>query len=272
MSRQRKKKSKSSFVLAPIEPSPSHGVTDIINSVFNKKEAVELSNEDSSTALVSPEDSLLHDHKDTKYSNLCQKKFDEYSQLEREIQQAIATWLKEQETQLRLAQEKFPSYHDSRILQEPCPISQYLNENKLRSHGLLIPSDFRPVEAPPQRPPEMEYPNYISNTFTFDQHSRVLPNPATKISLKSQPAWKFTMSAEEREIAKKSLRELNRKTNYLHNPRHSAHAHINTASYGPTKNNTRDKSKKIKSIFIAEPSQVTFTDYIAGETYKVHFK
>jgi hypothetical protein len=118
----------------------------------------------------------------------------------------------------------------------------------------------------------VEYPNYISNTFTFDQHSRVLPNPATKISLKSQPAWKFTMSAEEREIAKKSLRELNRKTNYLHNPRHSAHAHINTASYGPTKNNTRDKSKKIKSIFIAEPSQVTFTDYIAGETYKVHFK
>lgn len=79
------------------------------------------------------------------------------------------------------------------------------------------------------------------------------------------------MSAEEREIAKKALSELERRTNYLHNPRHSAKVHINTASYGPMKIRKGNETgrKDIDRLFIAEPSEVIFTGYKPGKTYQV---
>ena len=62
-------------------------------------------------------------------------------------------------------------------------------------------------------------------------------------------------------MEKLALSELHRKVKFLHNPRHSAHKHSNTASHGP-----REKDLK---LFIAEPSKVIFTDYTPGETYEV---
>ena len=77
------------------------------------------------------------------------------------------------------------------------------------------------------------------------------------------------MSAESREAVKKSLSQLERRANYLHNPRHSAHVHINTASYGPVKMKKEDNNIQQERLFIAEPPEIIFTGYLPGETYQV---
>ena len=66
---------------------------------------------------------------------------------------------------------------------------------------------------------------------------------------------------------------MNRKTNFLHNPRHSAHAHSNTASSGPLKIRKQKQGKEkedSRKLFIAEPPEILFTGYHPGETYEVH--
>ena len=73
-------------------------------------------------------------------------------------------------------------------------------------------------------------------------------------------------------MEKLALSELHRKVKFLHNPRHSAHKHSNTASHGPLKIRKGDierRREKDLKLFIAEPSKVIFTDYTPGETYEV---
>ena len=73
-------------------------------------------------------------------------------------------------------------------------------------------------------------------------------------------------------MEKLALSELHRKVKFLHNPRHSAHKHSNTASDGPLKIRKGDierRREKDLKLFIAEPSKVVFTDYTPGDTYEV---
>ena len=87
----------------------------------------------------------------------------------------------------------------------------------------------------------------------------------------SLPHWKNSLSSEERQREKTALMELQRKVSFLHNPRQSAHKHSNTASNGPAnlKKGKREKEKDTR-LFVAEPSEMVFTDYSPGNSYEVH--
>ena len=84
------------------------------------------------------------------------------------------------------------------------------------------------------------------------------------------------MSSLEREQAKKSLKELYRKRDFIRSPRHLPQEyHTNTASFGSLRKRQAGekvkqvKSSKVKRLFEAEPTEVIFTDYVPGITYEV---
>ena len=82
------------------------------------------------------------------------------------------------------------------------------------------------------------------------------------------------MSSEDREQAKKSLKELHRKRQFIRSPRGlTQEYHTNTASFGTLRK--RQSSEKPnrgtggKRVFQADPMEVIFTNYLPGETYEV---
>jgi hypothetical protein len=106
------------------------------------------------------------------------------------------------------------------------------------------------------------------------------------VPLIQKPSWKDQPTPAEREADRKALARLRQRGDYLCNPRYSSQAQPNTSSHGAlrkrergsertgrqppaTESGTAGRSSRVQ-FFMAEPSQVVFTDYQAGHTYQVN--
>ncbi|CAH2281942.1 Hypothetical predicted protein [Pelobates cultripes] len=197
-----------------------------------------------------------------------------------------------------------------------------VDSNILRKHKLICPDDYitdiYPLTKAPKGQPE---PSHFRETFSFHQRiSRSpvddgyteFPMPESKVftlddslsdltlsstsdilerskkrpSKKSTPAkqvlWKEGMSAEEREKQRSKLAQLEKRHNFLRNPRflppHSMHG--GRSLIVPTKKTERTISgRKIVveandpqepvPIFLANPPVVFFPDYEVGQIYEM---
>ncbi|XP_019855733.1 PREDICTED: deleted in lung and esophageal cancer protein 1-like [Amphimedon queenslandica] len=234
--------------------------------------------EDLSTALME-----LGDDKRKEYVEAYQKRNSTYVQMEQNIHYAISRQLSDQEAQLKSARNTYPNFNSLFLLQQPCPISKYLNEKLLKEGGLLVPGDYQPVttNAPSHQPPPKEWPVFMQSTVSSNKRAKVDSLAFKKLPRKLPPIWKDSMSSLEREEAKKSLKELYRKRDFIRSPRHLPEEyHTNTASFGSLRKRQAGekgkpvKSSKVKRLFQAEPTEVIFTDYVPGKTYEcvLHLK
>ncbi|XP_071812080.1 deleted in lung and esophageal cancer protein 1-like isoform X2 [Apostichopus japonicus] len=228
-----------------------------------------------------------------------ERRMAEAAMLERHIMQARARSMAEDEKELNEAAKECDLYHDLGLPPVQSSFKHCLDSDLLRKHGLIVPEDFSTQEPPLAHAPKAGIqPHYAEATETSTkrvlsadkEHAQLRMDHALEIKkmartkskkkVASKENWQETLTPEERELHRKDLTMVYKKTDFLRNPRHRPPSQTegkrslikaNTVSHelSCAKTTVTDTSKNEPSVvFIATPSQIVFSKYQVGHVYE----
>ncbi|XP_033106181.1 deleted in lung and esophageal cancer protein 1-like [Anneissia japonica] len=224
-----------------------------------------------------------------------ERRLAEAAMLSRHIMQARAKALQADERDLEEAAKGCELYHQLGLPPGESNYMSFLDSNLLKKHNLIVPEDFSTAEPPLARPPRAaKAPHYSLATETSVQHSKFDIPPTdlrsnSSISTYSvidpirseREQWKDHMSAEKRELNRKDLAMVYKKSDFLRNARHRPPSEPAGGKslikpnrvvhkLGGAKPKVTVTNKKEPSVvFLATPSTVVFTDYKVRQVYEM---
>ncbi|KAJ8025227.1 Deleted in lung and esophageal cancer protein 1 [Holothuria leucospilota] len=228
-----------------------------------------------------------------------ERRMAEAAMLERHIMQARAKSMAEDERELNKVASDCDVYHDLGLPPVQSSFKHCLDSNLLRKHGLIVPEDFSTQEPPLAHAPKAaNQPHYAEATQTSTkrvmsadkEHAQVRQDHALEIQrmmaqkskkkVIKKEKWQETLTPETREMHRKDLTIVYKKSDFLRNPRHRPPSQTegkrslikaNTVSHqlGGAKTTVIDEGKDEPSIvFLATPSPLVFSTYQVGHVYE----
>eukprot|EP01135_Chromosphaera_perkinsii_P004913 Nk52_evm18s304 gene=Nk52_evmTU18s304 len=224
--------------------------------------------------LISAPPTVLHYHK--KYQQLEGKFKGELAEIHRvreHINHARDTSENADNAELERSEKILPGYGKMNIPLGKSKVKENLSQDLLEKQGYLFPDADKHVESVYWQSKKSSIPGYQRGTINSQKNAQTRKRTQTKRDSKrvGQPSkypkemFLESMHATHRAEERKRLSDMNRRTDYLQNPRHLALTVLPEIK-------PKIQKTSYTQIFVPIPSTVSFTNYTVGNFYELSLK